>query len=66
MKQYLITKTITTQLVVNCADKSEAHKWEGRIVATLEDESGSPIPSRDDLEFAATHNPADVRIESVQ
>ena len=66
MKQYLITKTITAQLVVNCADESEARKWKDRIVATLEDESGNPIPPRDDLEFAATLNPADVHIEPIQ
>ncbi|MCX6894191.1 MAG: hypothetical protein NTZ16_01510 [Verrucomicrobia bacterium] len=66
MKQYLITKTITAQLVVNCANKSEARKWEDRIVASLEDDSGNPIPPRDDLEFVATQNSADVRIEPIQ
>lgn len=66
MKQYLITKTITAQLVVNCADESEARKWEDRIVATLEDESGNLIPPCDDLEFVATVNPAEVRIQAVE
>jgi hypothetical protein len=66
MKQYLITKTITAQLVVNCADESEARKWEDRIVANLEDESGNSIPPRDNLEFVATQNPADVCIEAIE
>ena len=66
MKQYLITKTITAQLVVNCADEFEAHKWNDRIVATLEDESGNPILARSDLEFEATVNPTEVRIEAVE
>ena len=66
MKQYLITKTITAQLVVNCADEFEARKWNDRIVATLEDESGNPILARSDLEFEATVNPAEVRIEAVE
>jgi hypothetical protein len=66
MKQYLITKTMTAQLVVNCADESEARKWENRIVASLEDESGNPISPRDDLEFESTMNPAEARIEAIQ
>ena len=66
MKQYLITKTITAQLVVNCADESEARKWKDRIVTTLEDESGNLIPPRDDLEFEATVNPAEVCLEPIQ
>lgn len=59
MKQYLITKTITAQLVVNCADESEARKWEDRIVATVEDEAGNPIPLENKFEFAASCNPSE-------
>jgi hypothetical protein len=32
----------------------------------LEDESGNPIPPRDDLEFVATQNSADVCIEAIE
>ena len=66
MKQYLITKTITAQLVVNCADESEARKWESRIVATLEDETGNSIPLQNEIEFAATSSPSESSFEIVE
>ena len=65
MKQYLITKTITAQLVVNCTDESEARKWEDRIVATLEDANGNPIPPQKKFEFAASCNPCESSFEKV-
>lgn len=65
MKQYLITKTITAQLVVNCADESEARKWEDRIVATLEDEAGNPIRQETKFEFVASCNPSESSREIV-
>ena len=66
MKQYLITKTITAQLVVSCADEFEARKWEDRIVATLEDEMGNSIPPQNEFEFAASCNPSESSFEIVE
>lgn len=66
MKQYLITKTITAQLIVNCADEFEARKWKDRIVATLEDEIGNPIPPQTKFEFAASCNPSESSFEVVE
>ena len=66
MKQYLITKTMTAQLIVNCETEAEAGKWSNRIVATLEDESGNPIDLQSEQEFAASSSTADTRVEIVE
>jgi hypothetical protein len=66
MKQYLITKIITAQLVVDCADEFEARKWEDRIVASLEDETGNSIPPQNELEFTASCSPSESSFEIVE
>ncbi len=65
MKEFLIAKTMTAQLVVRCNDENQARDWADKIVATLEDESGRPIEPCDGIDFDATTSPAECRVEVV-
>jgi hypothetical protein len=53
MPLFLITKPMTAYLQVYCKDEEEARAWEKRIVATLEDENGNPIPPDAVYDFKA-------------
>lgn len=65
MKEFLITKTMTAQLVVRCNDENEARSWASKIVATLEDENGNPVEPSPDVDFEASTDPAQCQVESV-
>lgn len=65
MKEFLITKTMTAQLVVRCDDELQARSWADKIVATLEDESGRPIEPSSEIDFEASTSPAECRVEVV-
>jgi hypothetical protein len=66
MKQYMITKTMTATLIVDCANDAEASRWKDRIVATLEDESGNAIPPQRVVDFEASCSPADSSVKIVK
>ena len=64
MPFYRIEKKMTATLTVECADEEEARAWVKRIVATLEDEEGHPIPLEAVEDFEADYSPKkDVMIE---
>ena len=64
MPFYRIEKKMTATLTVECADEEEARTWADRIVATLEDEDGNPIPLEAVEDFEADYSPKeDVAIE---
>lgn len=66
MPLYLITKPMTAYLQVNCKDEEEARAWQRRIVATLEDENGKPIPPNVVYDFEADFYSAKVEIEILE
>lgn len=65
MPQYMITKHLTAELIVECADRAEAEISSQRIVATIEDENGNQIPSKEFEEFEARVGIADTLIEEM-
>jgi hypothetical protein len=65
MKEFLITKTMTAQLVVRCDDELQAQKWAGKIVATLEDEHGKTVEPSSEIDFDASTTPAQCSVELV-
>lgn len=66
MPLYLVTKPVTAYLQVYCKDEEEARTWQKRIVATLEDENGKPIPPEAVYDFEADFHPAKVKIEILE
>lgn len=65
MKEFLITKTITAQLVVRCDDEHQARSWVHKIAATLEDENGEAVEPSPEIDFEASTSPAWCRVELV-
>lgn len=65
MKEFLITKTLTAQLVVRCNDEQQARSWADKIVATLEDENGNPVELSPEMDFEASSSPMECRVELV-
>ena len=64
MPLFQIEKKMTATLTVKCANEDEARAWADRIVATLEDEDGNPIPPEAVEDFEADYSPDhDVSIE---
>jgi hypothetical protein len=63
MKEFLITKTITAQLVVRCNDENQARSWADKIVATLEDETGNAVEPSPEIDFEASSSPSECRVE---
>ena len=63
MPKFLVTKIITAELQVECADEDEAHAWSEKIVVGLEDEEGNPITLTNGIEFVADSSPAGYSIE---
>lgn len=63
MPLYIITKKITSTLVVECEDETEARVWSNRIVATLETEAGNIIPPESIQSFEAECVPMETLIE---
>jgi len=59
MTKFLITKTVTAELEVECENEEEARAWAGRIVATLEDIDGKPIELSESTEFVAYSQPSE-------
>ncbi|MSP71503.1 MAG: hypothetical protein EXR76_04850 [Myxococcales bacterium] len=56
--KFLITKTVTAELEVQCENEDEARAWAGRIVATLEDGEGKPVELVDGMDFVAYSDPS--------
>lgn len=63
MPLFLITKKITASLTVDCADAEQARAWGDKMVATLEDRDGNPIPADAVDDFEAECNPDETTIE---
>jgi hypothetical protein len=63
MKKFLITKTVTAELEVECENEDEARKWAGKIVATLEDDEGKPIELAESMKFFAHTSPSECLVE---
>lgn len=63
MTKFLITKTVTAELEVECENKDEALAWAGRIVATLERDDGKPVELTPTMEFVAYSSPSDCLVE---
>ena len=66
MPLYLITKPMTAYLQVDCKNEEEAHAWERRIVATLEDENGKSIPPNAIDDFEAECDLRDITVELLE
>ena len=66
MPVFLITKPMMAYLQVDFKDEAEARAWSERIVATLEDENGKPIPPDAVYDFEADHYPAEIIIELLE
>jgi hypothetical protein len=66
MPLYLITKSITAYLTVNCDNLEQALNWSERVVATLEDVDGNPIAPNEIEDFEASSNPSEIEIELVE
>lgn len=63
MPHYLITKTITAHLLVECANEQDAQNWSERIVATIEDEYGHILTGKPIEEFDVHAGADDTLIE---
>ena len=63
MTKFLITKTVTAELEVECDNEAEARAWAGRIVAALEDNEGKPVELTDNMEFVAYSKPSECLVE---
>jgi hypothetical protein len=63
MPIYLITKKITSTLVVECDDEAQARVWSDRIVAMLENEDGTVILPETVESFEADCVPMETVIE---
>lgn len=61
----LIAKPMTVYLQGYCRDELEARAWKERIVATLEDENGNPIPPKAVYDFEADCYPAKMIVEII-
>ena len=67
MPLFQFEKKMAATLTVECADEEEARAWVKRIVATLEDEDGNPIPPGQVEDFEADYSPEkDVTISKVR
>jgi hypothetical protein len=66
MREFLITKIVTATLLVQCEDEEEARKWAGRIVASLEDESGRPLPPQNEFDFETSVSPNEILVEVME
>lgn len=53
MTKFLITKTVTAELEVECENEDEARAWAGKIVAALEDNEGKPVEITPAMDFVA-------------
>lgn len=65
MKEFLITKTMTAELIVRCDDEQLARSWLDKIVVTLEGENGKPVEPSSEIDFEASTSPAQCRVELV-
>lgn len=63
MTKFLITKTVTAELELECENEDEARAWVGKIVATLEDNEGKPIELAESMEFVAYSTPSECLVE---
>ena len=63
MPKFLVTKKITAELEVECANEDEARAWSEKIVAGLEDDEGKPVELTDSMEFVADSSPSDCSVE---
>jgi hypothetical protein len=63
VKKFLITKTITAELEVECGNELEALAWAETIVATLENEDGQPVELAPNMEFTAHSAPSQCSVE---
>lgn len=63
MTKFLITKTVTAELELECENEDEARAWVGKIVATLEDNKGKPIELAESMEFVAYSTPSECLVE---
>ena len=63
MPLFLITKRMTAYLSIDCADAEQARAWGDKIVATLEDKDGNPIPADAIDDFVAECNPDETTVE---
>jgi hypothetical protein len=63
MTKFLITKTATAELEVECENKDEALAWAEKIVVTLEDHDGKPVKLAPNMEFVAHSSPSECVVE---
>lgn len=63
MAKFLITKTVTAELEVECENEDEARAWAGKIVATLEGDDGKPVELPESMEFVAYSRPSECSVE---
>ena len=63
MTRFLITKTVTAELEVECENEDEARAWAGKIVAALEDNEGKPVELAESMEFVAYSKPSECLVE---
>lgn len=63
MTKFLITKTVTAELEVECENETEARGWADKIVATLEDNEGKPVELVENMEFIAYSSPSECLVE---
>jgi len=54
---------MTAYLSIDCADAEQARAWGDKIVATLEDQDGNPIPADAVDDFEAECNPDETTVE---
>lgn len=63
MTKFLITKTVTAELEVECENVDAARAWAQKIVATLEDADGKPVELAESMEFVAYSRPSECLVE---
>jgi hypothetical protein len=63
--KFLIMKTVTAVLEVECENEAEAREWVGKIVATLEHDDGKPVELTEGIEFVAYSRPSECSVEVV-
>ncbi len=63
MTKFLITKTVTAELEVECENEDVARAWAQMIVATLEDSDGMPVELAESMEFYAYSRPSECIVE---
>lgn len=63
MTRFLITKTVTAELEVECENEDEARAWAGKIVAALEDNEGKLVELAESMEFVAYSKPSECLVE---